>query len=691
MIIAIDFETYLISNESPSPKPVCLSYYYNNDGDEQKGIVIGLDSMEAFLSSHLKSNNKIIAHNMSFEALVIDAHFPNLRADLHRKINNKELICTKVYEQLLDNTRKHPGFRHDLATLVNKYFEVDISADKKDPDSWRLRYSELDGVPLENWPKEAIDYAIDDSIWAYEVYKKQYEQDKDLDIFLSISADIYLNKMGQYGLLVDKGRVKTLEDELLEKLTPKYKNLESKGLTRFDEKTSKYKKNMNVLREYLTEKLDAVEKTSKGTVATSSESITRYVASTDNEEVKSVLTDYLDIMKYEKILTAFVSRLKSANPVIRTSYKAAVSSGRTSSSSSSQYPSVNIQQMPREVPDVTWDIRNCFIPREGYKICSIDYSGLELSSTAHQLKVLTGKQDMLNIINRGDTPVDMHSMLAYRIMNIKEKSKETYDSFVTNKKKAPYKDYRQLAKPINLGFPGGIGYDTMRTLLARENIYPKLVVLETSEYEDNLVWKRGACRKEGYPVRIRRTGFREYQLIYDELVLLKQELFALYPDLEFFLTEGHLKYCTEEFKMVKNEFDEWEKEPMYSFQVGDFKRDWCMYTQVCNGLLMQSPAAIGAKKAMVKIIQRYGDSKAIRPLAFIHDEIVFEVINDKNMKLLVQDISEIMIDEMQSVLSSVRIAVEAEVFDYWKKAGGFYEATYFKDANNSELKGDLVV
>jgi hypothetical protein len=351
-----------------------------------------------------------------------------------------------------------------------------------------------------------------------------------------------------------------------------------------------------------------------------------------------------------------------------------------------------MQQMPREVPGVTWDIRNCFVPREGYKICSIDYSGLELSSTAHQLYDLTGNSEMRDVINSGDVPTDMHSKLACRIMSIKENKTVTYEEFVANKKESPYKYYRQLSKPINLGFPGGIGYETMRSLLIKEGINPKLVVLDKSENEDALTWKRSILRKEGHPVRVRRVGFSEYQLVYDELVQLKQELFNLYPDLEYFLTKYHEQFLNGETKRMKNEFGEWETEPLYDFEVGGytFVRAHCMYTQVCNGLLMQSPAAIGAKRAVCDILKKYVDSDEVRPLAFIHDELVFEIKDNENMQQHVQDLSEMMIDSMQTVLNSVRIAVEAECFDYWKKAGGFYEAAYWKDADNKQLKGDLI-
>ena len=131
-LVSIDFETYLISQEMPIPKPVCLSYKFQV-GEE--GIVVGDHGMEAFLFDILSSDDKIIAHNMSFEANVIDIWFPKLRPLLVNKFNKKQMVCTKVYEQLLSNIAERPLYRFDLATLVKHYFEEDISADKKDPDA----------------------------------------------------------------------------------------------------------------------------------------------------------------------------------------------------------------------------------------------------------------------------------------------------------------------------------------------------------------------------------------------------------------------------------------------------------------------------------------------------------------------------------------------------------------------------
>lgn len=678
--IAIDYETYLISEEMPIPKPVCLSW-----ADESgSGLAIGHEEMRKLLAEVLEGKRTMLAHNASFELNVIDIHFPELRGLLYSKLNRKEIVCTKIYEQMLDNVRKSPYMRFDLATLVKKYFEVDISADKKDPDAWRLRYNELDGVDRKDWPAEAVRYAIDDSIWTLKLHAEQSKISMDID--LSVQADFWLNKMGKAGMLVDHSRVLQLEEELNAKIAPARQALVDAGLAEVDKK-GKFKRKMKVLQAFLEEHVDCVEKTVKGVVSTTSEALGRYMSAlVDKPEVSAIISNYLFVMEYEKVLTAFVVNLKKADPYIRSEYNAVVSTGRTSCRSSQNFASLNVQQMPRGVEGVTWDIRNCFVPREGYKIVSIDYSGLELTSTAHQLYTVTGKSSMRDILNKGNEPTDMHSMLGYRLMNIKEKSNVTYEEFVANKKKEPYKHYRQLAKPINLGFPGGIGYDTMRSILAKEGIFPKLIVLDKANHEESLTWKRDVTRKEGYPTRIRRTGFREFQLVYDELVLLKGELLNLYPDLGDFLSDYHNKFLTGETKMVKDEWGEWVQEPMYRFEVDGFRRDWCQYTQVCNGMLMQSPSAVGAKKAVVKIMKAYSNSNAVRPLAFIHDEILFEVLDSKNFYAIIQDLSEIMIDEMQTVLDSVRVVVEAEASDYWMKAGGFYSKQFWKDPGNRDLR-----
>lgn len=670
--VAIDFETYLIGPDQVIPQPVCLSY-----ADKQvNGLAVGKDEMSNLLLSLFLSNKKIIAHNLQFELKIIYEHFPQLRAQLLQKLEAGGFFCTKLYQQLIDNVSKQIYHNKSLANLVKGYFGKDISADKTDPDAWRLRYSELDGVPKKDWPKKAVSYAIEDSIWAYRLYEQQVQ--KKLKYSDQVYDEFILNLMAAKGILIDPERVNILERELLDYIEPRQQKLIDTGFAEI-KKDGKITKKMKLLREYIESNYTQIEYTDKKVVSTTNESLSKYLL----EKPDDIIQIFADMSKYEKALTAFVVRLKEAcehnPPLIRTEYNGIVSSGRTSARTTPAYPSVNIQQMPRELKGVTYDIRNCFIPRPGFKFFSIDYAGLELAATANQLYMTFGASRMRDTINSGDTPVDMHSKLAAEIMSMSLRKRIRYEDFVAHKKEEGYKEFRQLAKPINLGFPGGIGYDTMRTLLAKEGINPHYKEFYRCDNEQEILRLIVNYKNQNPNLRCKRVGHREWALVSDELVSFKAALFRLYPELKRFLNDTHQRFLTGEVKYMKDEYGDYNPEPMYRFNMHGVQRDWCTYTAFCNNYLMQSPSAVGAKKAMREMILKYKDDPDCNILGFIHDEAIGEIREGPRMYEILDDISQIMIREMQRTLRHVRITVEAELFDYWKKAGGFYDKTWWRD------------
>ena len=671
MTVAFDFETYLISKEYPYPKPVCVSSY----NGWNKKLLVGKD-----MEDHLKYilSTKSVAHNAIFECGVIYKWFPNLRKDLFLALSEGRIICTQIMQEIYNARSEKPVPRTSLANLVLEYFEEDISESKKDPNAWRLRYSELDGVPREQWPEEAVEYAVNDSIWAFKLHKRLLsDQIGTINTKRAVEASFYLNMAGKIGIKIDQERVSQLESEIYEILNPKYETLIKKGFCT-DIGAKRPKKNMKVFREYIKDTVKNVIYSPKGTIKTDLEALLAYEAETEDE----VFRLFRELNDYDKVLTAFVSRLKGSEHIM-TDYSTTKSTGRTSSRTSRSYPSVNIQQMPRKVPNVTWDVRNCFIPREGYKLVSIDYSGLELASAATQLFKVFGYSEMRNMLNSGNGPVDLHSMLAAKIMSIKMNRNIDYDHFCEHKKEGKYAEMRQLCKAINLGFPGGIGYDNMRKILLQNGIKTKFAILETSmnrNYLNNLYYN---LKFEEPNLRIKQLSPVDYALVYDELVGLKKNMFKVYPELERFLKERHKYAMTGETKWVKDEFEQWKEEPMYKYKVGDFERDWCVYTAYCNGFLMQTPSAIGATQMFIELGKKYLGHQDVNLLAFIHDEVLFEVRGD--IEYNVQNIAEIMIDRMAKMLKGCRIAVEASVMDYWSKDGG-QDTVYWKDAKNNELR-----
>jgi DNA polymerase I-like protein with 3'-5' exonuclease and polymerase domains len=653
-MISIDFETHLIGQPDYYPKPICLSWYDGKD----TGLIVGMSNMEQFLISKLETET-IIAHNATFECGVIYHHFPNLIENMFKALEEDRIICTMIQEQIINITREKGIKSFSLANLVKNYLKIDIS-DTKGADAWRLRYNELETIPLDLWPKAAKDYAIDDSIYAYNIYKLQNKADGHL----SLKSSVYLNVMASFGMKLDLNRVNQLDKEVRAHLQPYYDFLISKDYC-YITKKNKVSKRSKKFKEHLESLNLELKYTIKEGIATDGEAMEFYRSQTDDP----IISAFSSLAEYEKVISAYLSNMSNVD-TLYTQYSTVKNTGRTSSNKSKFYPSMNIQQMPRSVPNVSYDIRNCFVPRSGMKIVSIDYAGLELAATAHQLFKVYKRSAMKDMINSGDSPVDLHSKLAAQIKKV------TYEHFMENK--AEYKAARQLAKPINLGFPGGIGYDTMRHLLWRDGIKTRFNILHTENNENALKYFYFQMRQESDNIRICRTGKKEWALVEDELVSLKRAFYDLYPELEMFLKDGHNRYITDKFKWQMNDYGEWEKEPMYSYDVNGFKRDYCTYTAFCNGFLMQTPSAVGAKKAVSRVVRTFHEHPDIKPLAFIHDEILFEC--KEHRKDLVEDAANIMIEEMQSVFSSVRITVEASMSDYWQKADGFWTKQMWRNA-----------
>ncbi len=652
-MISIDYETYLISDDNIFPKPVCLSWY---DGKETG--LLNREETSKFLSEHL-NKSLLIAHNAVFECGVTLIHYPELEKQVFDALDNGLVYCTKINESLWNIQREKALFGLTLAGLVKHYFNTDISETKTDPNAWRLRYSELAGVPISEWPKEAVEYAIDDSIWAFRVYQRQ----QPINQSLALKSAVYLNLMGSEGFLINQSRVELLEKEIWEFLTPRYDFLVAEGFCDYISRQKQPRKQVKKLKEYVESLGVDLMYTNKGATATSGEALASYQTQVDDPVLKA----FSELSRYEKILTSYIKNLKGA-PKIFSQYSTTLNTGRTSSSGSKLFSSLNIQQIPRAVEGVSYDVRNCFIPRPGFKICSIDYSGLELCSAAHQLYRTLGYSYMREALNEGEKPTDMHSKLAAKIKKV------SYEEFM--EKKSENKEARQKAKPINLGFPGGIGYDTMRHLMWKDGIKTNFQVLETARRKNDLYYY--LTNLASPDLRIKRMNKHEYALVQDELVLLKKYMFDLYPCLEQFLKETHNKFLTGKTKFKKNDFDEWEEEPMYMYDTHGFKRDWCTYTALCNGFLMQTPSAVGAQKAVNAIVRKYYNNPDIFPQAFIHDEIVFEIREGRED--LAEEAAYIMIAEMQSVLDSVRISVEASMSDYWQKADGFWTQGYWRNA-----------
>ena len=99
-------------------------------------------------------------------------------------------------------------------------------------------------------------------------------------------------------------------------------------------------------------------------------------------------------------------------------------------------------------------IRSAFIPREGYKLFSADYSQIELRIMAHLAKDPAMIESFL-------TGEDIHSSTAKKVFNIKEE---------------PSIDQRRAAKAINFGLIYGISAYGLAKQLKIDNVEAKGII-----------------------------------------------------------------------------------------------------------------------------------------------------------------------------------------------------------------------
>jgi DNA polymerase-1 len=142
-----------------------------------------------------------------------------------------------------------------------------------------------------------------------------------------------------------------------------------------------------------------------------------------------VIAYILESRMLKKLLGTYVDAFleivaKSGSPIIKTDYKMSVaSSGRLSS----QDP--NLQNLPIKGQYAS-RFREVFIPRDGFKLVSIDYSQIELRMMAE----ISQDKDLIEIFKNG---ADIHKSTAAKIFGVTEEE-------VTN-------EQRQRAKTVNFG------------------------------------------------------------------------------------------------------------------------------------------------------------------------------------------------------------------------------------------------
>lgn len=535
--VGLDFETHLVPPTSFSPPPpVCLGLAalkgthplaeYIDDADLRDGTHALLHSAGAF-DRYLISGDaarviwpallrderlEFIIHNSPFD-LQVGAEASGDIESAFIALDQARIRDTFLRARLIAIAEGEVKFRRDplsgkmapptfsLASEVARYFGVDLSADKAGPDIWRTRYSELDGVPLRDWPAAAVAYAQDDPVWHFKVALAQEEtypallgdivppgldtpgwptRDRKQTLthipwiaseLRETQAAFALNLGSTWGWRTDKPRVAELlanwraaaaEGEALGRgtgtddpeawvRTAVYLRGPKKGQpTKRDGTVDKKVLQGLVEADCAARGVDPV-RTEKGAISVKKD----VLLSCQNEKLRA----YGETMQRTRFLSVY-------GPILLQGLETPITPKVTTTLETGR---VALAKPPMQQPPRDGGFRECFVPRPGFLFASADYDQIELR-TLGQIHIWWGLGDSL--ARAFWAGIDPHAQMAAAILDaeghsIPEADQWTY-AVVSEclaglhgpKWRTVAKKYRQMAKAANFGFPGGLGADT---------------------------------------------------------------------------------------------------------------------------------------------------------------------------------------------------------------------------------------
>lgn len=678
-----DTETFPIGPGAVAPKIVCLSMAFRDPdtGDIVKKLIANGDPdfKEQIHWLITQPNFLLISHGAAFDWTVIAAAFPEFIELICAAFERSGSTCNIVREKLL-NISSHGRIKYmemegvdsddeqdksnnvpleyNLAALVNQYFGVDISEDKEGSDSVRNQYHQMDGKRADEYPAQFRDYSLMDAEWHLRCWEAQENKRRGESgpwstrtEYFNSGVDFALRMQTCHGFKIDENERDRKKAELAEQLSPRYVSmlleagiLQPAEPPRPNKNNPKKmtagkpeKRNMKVLRQ-------AILKVAQDNKITPILTEGKEVATSEAQLM--VLESFSPLIKqyrYRQNLADLVSKgLKRVDhPVVHIQYNVIVETGRTSSSMSDLFPSVQGQNIDER-------IRSIYTARDGHVLCSGDYAAMELVTLSNKCLELFGESKLADLINSGVNPHDyLGSFIAYKCNAAFKEAIDTagirdemelyrafkaLESSEDPKANAVFAKYRKLAKPTNLGYPGGLGYE-------------RFLAFAKKDYGVDLIEELGSI-----------------QAAEEFAKMLKAIWFEAYPEMR------------EYFKWITSScVDPLNTEKFAYFSPFGMYRAGTDYCSAANGAGMQTPTGEGAKLGVWEVFRACYDRTmesclyGCRQVLFLHDQQILEIPEDRYMHERAFEMSRIMVQSMEQVATKVRVRVDPILMRSWHK------------------------
>lgn len=648
-VYAFDLETELIAVGKIAPPPVCS--VIKAEGAWTSICHAKDPQFVEQIEEILQPGNVVVGANTRFDMAVLVAHRPELTTLIFEAYADGRIHDVQLIQGLIDLGYDGKLMESYSLDELGKHFGWrDRSTEKF--GGWRMRYAELMDVPMEKWPESAIAYAKEDADETLHVYLKQMELAEQGHTIagheFESRASFALQLIQCQGIWTDKERAKRASDAVTEVMDSCEEVLVESGVLRpykpprwWQGKWTLPRQptiNKTALAERIVEVCERedikVKRTTTKLVSTNKEFLAELGG------LDRVIDEYRKREEVKKLASTYLPNLRTG--IVYTEFNPLVSTGRSSSRKSSLVPSMNLQNQPRLSGKLS--VRECMIPRPGHYICSVDYSSLELCTLAWTCRRLFGESVLYDFINEYGASAAhefLGAQIAYawyepfKLVCDEGRCLTPTERFLAFRKlkevdKAAWKKFRTFAKPTGLGYPGGLGPETFRTL-ARGTYGVKVTLREAERLRD--LW------------------------------------FATYPEMRRY------------FAFINRSKDRRSRGRYYYEGPTGMIRRGCSFTAASNGAGLQTPSAFGAKTGVWDVVRAQFDPSlgssllGTRSLNFVHDELIAELpIPTAHEQAL--EISSLMVDAMTRSFPGIRMEAEPALMERWyKDAEPVYDET----------------
>jgi DNA polymerase-1 len=694
--VGFDCETWLIRPGQLAPPMVCLSlacwdsvWLYHVDPElSPEPVPLFPTSVEPPAKTAKEAFRWLLQQesayglNVAYDVAVCLAQWPDMFPEVFEAYDAGRVIDVGLCQQLIDNAHgkmkvMQAIYGYSLMGLERRWLRKDRSAQKEGGMGWRLRYRELHGVPLSEWPKDAVEYAIEDAVGARDIGNAQWNSEDRCymqDAPAQSRSAFALQLMMCWGVKTDATKIETLRAFADKKYWEISHKLADAGDGRLVRGMDVIKRNMMWTKDLVAARTRMLQVCRDQSLPiqltdTGYKKFVKYLRDNGAEDKEQDCTPEgvfsgEDLLKYVSIdedacqrtgdetLMSFSLRsqlhtliythvedlLKGTDTPIQPRYATMVESGRTSCSKGKReavngfqfqnpkraymwVPPGETKSVPLFPPGI--GVRECFIARPGTLFADNDFSGLELCTGAQACIDLVGYSKLGDALNAG---IDPHLDFGATLMGV------SYEEALSRKHEKEVKHHRQLAKIANFGLPGGLGV-------------------------------RGVMGfSRGYGVTLTE----------DEAKQLKSNWFDKYPEWRDYFT-----WIRQQLEMEIEADGDNEHEVRINMR-GAFEqlrvgrvRGKCRFTEMAN-TAFQGLGADVAKRALwavaVRCYMRVPGSTlyGVRPVGFIHDEILAEVLREMAHEQAFE-MAQVMVDAGNTLLPNVPVKCVPALSQYWCK------------------------